>query len=94
MTRLADRRDQSGSRQWPNAWDRLEALADGMGLLDRFEPLVIIRQPLLQGTKLVIELLEEFPAQRREFGLFRFEGRQESLAEFRHALREDNLVFP
>lgn len=85
--------DQGRGRQGPNAWDRLQALADWMGRRDRLNLCILRRQPLVQDAKLLIELHKEFQAHRGQFGPLCIKNGHEGGPELSHPLREHNTIF-
>jgi hypothetical protein len=93
MGGVTDRSDERRGRQGPNAWHSAQALTDRMGLADGHNLLVIIRETLVQGTELLIELCKEFPTQCGQFRTLRLQGRCEGVPKFGHPLRQDKAVF-
>jgi hypothetical protein len=56
---VTDRGDERGGTHRSDPWDGLQSLTFRMGLTDRGQLLVVIRQALLQGQKLLVEVLED-----------------------------------
>ena len=73
-----------------NPWNGLQALADGMGVRQRLQFLLVIRDFLVKPPELGIELVEQFLAQRRQVRLLGLERVHERLAKLRHPLGDHN----